>query len=390
MWRRALTASLPAPLQQRRRRGTALPGSARGIVLALMALLAGLALPGLALAQSAGSVSFSGHATIDQSEPQPQIALTGDANDSSGWQLQANLTANTRAASRRGGFARAALIPVSGQFTLSHSGVAPVTGDIRGSVDNDSGAGQVRLMSVDGATNLNGALALDLPEAGGGFTLTLNGTLPAVPATGAATTSTAPVNHSFWYISRATGLTAYLLLTLTVCFGLLVRTRAMEWLLARWRWFDLHQFTALLALGFIATHIFSLLGDHFIGFKLDQLFVPFNSPYRPVWVALGIVSVYLMLIVVASFYVRRFIGYAAWRAIHYVTFAVFLLALLHGLFAGSDTGQGWDTFLYWSTCMAVGLLSVWRFAAGASHRMRSEPAPPALPQPRRRMETGMR
>jgi predicted ferric reductase len=180
------------------------------------------------------------------------------------------------------------------------------------------------------------------------------------------------VDHTFWYISRAAGLTAYLLLTLNVCLGLMVRTRALDWLLARWRSFDLHRFTALLALGFLALHVFSLLGDRFIGYSLGELLIPFASPYRSLWVALGIVSLYLLLIIVASFYVRRWIGYRAWRAVHYLTFGAFVLSLLHGLLSGSDTAQIWAVALYWGTAMLTGALLVWRLTA--ENRRRPAPA----------------
>jgi hypothetical protein len=333
-------------------------------------VLALLACAGTALAQSTGGVPIAGQSTISGSNTQPQIALNGDATDGSGWHLQATLVAQNQGASRRGGFGRSAAIPLSGQFTLSHTGITPIGGDVTGSVDQ-SGSGQVRLLGTDGTTSLDGSIAID---GSGNFTLNLTGALPVVSAsTPAAGAQVANVNHTFWYISRASGLTAYVLLVLTVCFGLLVRTRVMDWLMARWRWFDLHQFTALLALGFIALHIFSLLGDQFIGFRLDQLFIPFTSSYRPIWTAFGIFSLYLTLVVVGSFYARRLIGYGAWRAIHYVTFGVFLLALLHGLLSGSDTGQLWDTGLYWMSCMLVGGLIVWRLTASERpHSIRTD------------------
>jgi predicted ferric reductase len=167
-------------------------------------------------------------------------------------------------------------------------------------------------------------------------------------------------NNAFWYISRAAALTAYLLLTATVCLGLLVRTRMLEWLAARWRWFDLHQFTSLLALGFVLLHVFSLLGDTFIGFSLDQLLIPFGSPYRPLEVAAGVIALYLLLLVTASSYAQRLIGHRTWRALHYASFAVFALALAHGIFAGSDSSQPWASGLYWISGLVVAVLTVWR------------------------------
>jgi sulfoxide reductase heme-binding subunit YedZ len=169
-------------------------------------------------------------------------------------------------------------------------------------------------------------------------------------------------DNVFWYLSRTAGLTAYVLLTLNVCLGLMVRTRALDWLLARWRAFDLHQFTALLALAFVLLHVLSLLGDQFVGFSVTQLFVPFASSYRPVSVAIGILAFYVMGGIIASFYLRRLIGHSAWRAIHYLTFAVFVLALAHGIFAGSDTGQAWAAPLYCGSGGLIAALTVWRFA----------------------------
>ncbi|HVG97796.1 MAG TPA: ferric reductase-like transmembrane domain-containing protein, partial [Chloroflexota bacterium] len=159
--------------------------------------------------------------------------------------------------------------------------------------------------------------------------------------------------HVWWYLSRAAGLCAYVLLTLDVALGLAVRTRRLEPWLARWRAFDLHRFTALLLVAVAALHVLALLGDRYIGFSLPQLLVPFAAPYRPLWTALGVLALYLLLAIVASFFVRRVIGQRAWRRLHYLTFAVFVLALLHGVLAGTDAGTVWGVLLYLSTGGAV-------------------------------------
>jgi predicted ferric reductase len=190
------------------------------------------------------------------------------------------------------------------------------------------------------------------------------------------------VNHTFWYVARAAGFTAYGLLTLAVCFGLLVRTKLMDALVARWQAFDVHQVTALAALAFVGLHIFALLGDQYVGFQLSQLFIPFTAPYRPTEVALGVIALYLMIVVVGSFYVRRSIGYEAWRAIHYMTFGVFLLALGHGVLAGTDTGATWARAIYWATGLLVGGLTYWRINREAN-RSHPESGDPAVASPPR-------
>jgi hypothetical protein len=299
---------------------------------------------------------MSGRATTLQSTTGSQMTLAAQSTDGSGWSLQATLTVPQQSR-RRGAATSAGASQATGTFILSNPSAASVSGTASGTVDRD-GAGNLKLTSDDGTISLSSSFTVDPNN---GLSLTLDGQLPALTASEG--TPSPSSDHAFWYISRASALTAYLLLTLSVSLGLLVRTRVMDWLLARWRWFDLHQFTALTALAFVLLHVFSLLGDHYIGFSINQLLVPFASPYRAVPVAAGVAGLYLLVVIAASFWLRRFIGYRAWRGLHYATFGLFLLALLHGLFAGTDTGQLWSTALYWGSAMLVGALTIWRFTA---------------------------
>ncbi|HEX2923038.1 MAG TPA: hypothetical protein VHS28_03305 [Chloroflexota bacterium] len=185
---------------------------------------------------------------------------------------------------------------------------------------------------------------------------------------------------TFWHIARAAGLSAYLMLFLNVFLGLAVHTHYLEGVMARWRSFDLHQFTALLAIGFLGLHALALLGDRYMGFTPAQLVIPFASPYRPFWTALGVVGAYAVLIVFGSSYVRQQIGYRAWRAIHYVAFAAFLLTMVHGVFSGTDSGEPWAAALYAGTGATIALLTLMRFKGVAEQRT---PAAPKLPVPAR-------
>ncbi len=199
-----------------------------------------------------------------------------------------------------------------------------------------------------------------------GTVLTVVGASPLLAASTAAAVATTGGDTFFWYLSRVAGLTGYLLLFLSVCLGVSIHTRFLEWLLKGWQNFDLHQFTSLLGLGFVVLHIFSLLGDHYVGLTLQQLLVPFAASYQPVWLAVGTIAFYLLVIVTVSFYVRSFIGQKTWRALHFVTFAIFFMALLHGLFAGSDS-ESWAKVLYWLTAVIVTVLTIGRmWDAGAA------------------------
>ncbi|HZP58523.1 MAG TPA: ferric reductase-like transmembrane domain-containing protein [Dehalococcoidia bacterium] len=168
------------------------------------------------------------------------------------------------------------------------------------------------------------------------------------------------MSHELWFLTRAAGITAYLLLFASVALGISIRTRISDRVAHRSAVFDLHQTTTLLALAVALLHVLTLLGDTFIGFGPLQLAVPFRSAYRPLQVAAGIFSMYLLAIIVGSFYARRFIGYRAWRALHYLTFGLFLLVLVHGVTAGSDTQAAWARWMYALTGAAVVALVVRR------------------------------
>ncbi len=182
--------------------------------------------------------------------------------------------------------------------------------------------------------------------------------------------------HVFWYITRATGFTAYLILFANMVLGLMIRTKQYDDLVPRWSSFDLHQFTALLALAFLVLHVFSLLFDSFLPFSLGQLFVPGASTYRPFWIAIGIISLYALVVVTATFYFRAQIGQRAWRSIHYASFVAFYLVLAHGVFSGSDSTELWAKLTYWATGVIVAMLTASRFLdarspATASSRART-------------------
>ena len=168
-------------------------------------------------------------------------------------------------------------------------------------------------------------------------------------------------NHVFWYVSRAAGLTAYLVLFINMVLGLTVKTKMLDSLLARWRSFDLHQFTALLALGLLGLHVFSLLGDQYVGFDVPQLFIPFASSYRPLPIALGIIALYALVVVTATFYVRDRIGQKAWRSIHYASFVTFFVVLLHGFYSGTDSVDLWAKVMYFASGLVIAILTAWRF-----------------------------
>ncbi|MDP9237225.1 MAG: ferric reductase-like transmembrane domain-containing protein [Chloroflexota bacterium] len=168
------------------------------------------------------------------------------------------------------------------------------------------------------------------------------------------------MNHEFWYLSRAAGFTAYLLLFVSVALGISMGTRLIERVVRRNTVFDLHRFTTLLALAFTLFHVYILLLDGFFNFNVWQLSIPFLSPYRGWQIAVGVFALYALVLIIVSFYARQAIGYRAWRALHFLTFGMFALAAFHGIVAGTDTTESWAKAIYVATGAATVLLILYR------------------------------
>ncbi len=135
-----------------------------------------------------------------------------------------------------------------------------------------------------------------------------------------------------WDVVRASGFAAYGLVALSIVVGLLLSQRAQS--RDHWPRFvnqEVYQYTLLLAGMFSAVHGISAWLDPFMKFHWYEVLIPFKSHYRPLWLALGIVSLYLGMAVGLSTWLRPWIGHKVWRMFHYVNYLVFVLVTLHGL-----------------------------------------------------------
>ena len=166
--------------------------------------------------------------------------------------------------------------------------------------------------------------------------------------------------QAMWYITRAAGLMSYLLLWLSTVWGLAVSNKILDPVLHRAFTYDFHQFLSLLAIGFVILHIVVLLADQYLPFSVAQILVPFAAPYRPVWVGLGTIGLYLILLVSITFYIRKWIGQKTFRLIHLLSYLAFIGAALHGLFAGTDSPLPTVQMMYLVTSLSVVFLTVYR------------------------------
>jgi sulfoxide reductase heme-binding subunit YedZ len=169
-----------------------------------------------------------------------------------------------------------------------------------------------------------------------------------------------------WELIRASGLVAYVLLSLATAIGIAVRVRALDWLVKRAWVFETHQLTSFLALAFTALHVVLLLGNGHVPLGVWEILLPGASSWRPFASALGTIGLYLLALLVFSSYVRALIGQKAWRAIHYSAFLAWVVALVHGIGAGSDSTVPWVQYLYLATGFLVVFLTIFRvLEAGA-------------------------
>jgi sulfoxide reductase heme-binding subunit YedZ len=170
---------------------------------------------------------------------------------------------------------------------------------------------------------------------------------------------------AIWYAARASGVAAYVALSLVVSLGLLLGGKAQNRRWPRFSLEDVHRFGGLLVGSLIGIHVLAIAADSFLPFSLTQLLVPFTSRYRPLWTGLGIVAAELLLALAITNHYRRRLPYGFWRTAHYLNFAVWTLASMHGLMAGTDRGAAWLAILYGISVATVLMLLLWRFGGRA-------------------------
>jgi methionine sulfoxide reductase heme-binding subunit len=166
--------------------------------------------------------------------------------------------------------------------------------------------------------------------------------------------------HLAWDIARAAGLVGFVLLTASICLGLVLSMRLTS---LRWPRFvtnDLHQYLAVLRTSFLVIHADGIVLDPSAHIGVLQSVVSCTASWRPLPLSLGIVGVELLMTVWASLPLRARIGYRSWRRFLALTIAIFVGALLHGVYSGTDTHQPWVATLYAAAAAAVGGVLAWR------------------------------
>lgn len=172
-------------------------------------------------------------------------------------------------------------------------------------------------------------------------------------------------NQLLWYTTRGAGAVSLVLLSAVVVLGILsvLRVQSAGW--PRFLTAGLHRNLALMTLVFLALHIVTAVVDPFTHLGWLAAVVPFSSYYRTLWLGLGTVAFELLLAIVVTSLVRGFIGQVAWRLVHWLTYASWPIAVLHGFGTGTDAWSVWLFALQAASIVAVLAASGYRLMAGS-------------------------
>ncbi len=187
-------------------------------------------------------------------------------------------------------------------------------------------------------------------------------------------TGAEPIHYVWWLVSRASGIVALVLISLSVLMGLAMATRSVRRPAWRRALVRLHEHVALVALAAIAVHGAALLGDHWLKPGLRGITVPFAMSYRPQFTGLGIIAGYLAVLLGPSFYLRRRIGARRWRKLHRATAVVWLLSVVHTLGSGTDRSKLWLELIVFAPGVPIIYLLVLRMLQSRSAEPRRRPS----------------
>jgi len=167
---------------------------------------------------------------------------------------------------------------------------------------------------------------------------------------------------ALWYASRATGVVSLVLLSAVMIIGILVNRQGRLPGLPRFAVLGLHRNLSLLAVAFVAVHVLTAVADSYVSISLAAIVIPFVSAYEPLWLGLGAVSLDLMAAIIVTSLLRRHLGRRTWRAVHWLAYASWPVAVVHSVFSSKDLQSGPLLYLALACIAAVIGALAWRVA----------------------------
>jgi sulfoxide reductase heme-binding subunit YedZ len=172
------------------------------------------------------------------------------------------------------------------------------------------------------------------------------------------------MSSALWYAGRGTGLVSLVLFTVVVVLGIATRSGRPLAGLPRFGITELHRNVSLTAVVFPLIHVTTLLFDPYAQLRVIDFVVPFQAAYRPLWQGMGTVAFDLVLAIVATSLLRHRIRLRAWRAVHWLAYLMWPVAMVHGLGTGTDSGTTWLRVTAGACAFAVAVALAWRVSTG--------------------------
>jgi sulfoxide reductase heme-binding subunit YedZ len=184
------------------------------------------------------------------------------------------------------------------------------------------------------------------------------------------------MSEAFWALGRGSGVVLLVLMTVSVLLGILTRSGRPIGSLPRFGVALVHRNIALLSVVFLAVHVLSLLGDPYAQLRLVDVIVPFVGAHAPFWLGLGTLALDLTGAVTLTALTRRWLGQRMFRTVHWASYALWPIALLHSIGQGSDARSVWFVAGAVGAALLVLAAAIWRTTTGfVEHRRhRLEPA----------------
>jgi len=170
-------------------------------------------------------------------------------------------------------------------------------------------------------------------------------------------------DDAMWAFGRASGIVAMVLLTVAVLLGIATRSGRPLPGLPRFSISVVHRNISLMSVIFLVLHITTLLLDGYAELHLTDVVAPFLGAEKPFWLGLGTVAFDLFLAVTVTGILHRQIGTRAFRAFHWLAYAMWPVAMLHGVFDGTDGTSAWFLVTTAVATAAVIVALIWRVSA---------------------------
>lgn len=183
----------------------------------------------------------------------------------------------------------------------------------------------------------------------------------------------------WWVLARASGVAAYVLLAAGMVSGLASRSRLAQRAASPVAKLEWHRLLAVLALAMTGVHALALVMDGYVTITPVDIVVPGYVEYRPLWVAAGVLSLWLMVIVSVTASMRRHLGAKVWKPLHLGGYGALVAGLVHGVMAGTDSGRPWMIALYLGSAALVVALVSRRLLAGPNAPLRRRRADASQP-----------